>query len=123
MPTQNKFHFTIFNAPSLFHAFTSLGFGGTGERIPVIIRFRDGGSSMAINVIIHSLAREDGSGNRWLFKGYFVDLKMSISPGGASLSVDLADFLNHLRTVSKEVHGYFDTQTRDGWIEDGFPQY
>ncbi len=55
-----------------------------------------------IEVTVDGLLREDGSGEKWLFEGYALLTKVLRIPG-------IPD--------SAKVKGYFNTQTRKGWIE------
>lgn len=81
----------IVNGPDLMKMIFSLAEGNPTPRKTVT--FINGAGTEFV-LAITAMAQEDGSGNRWTFNGY----------GGAG-------------RFRGEMRGYFDTQTRKGWLE------
>ena len=81
----------IDNGPDLLKMIISLAEGNPSPRRKVQFVFAV--QTRNLEVAITGLEQEDGSGNRWIFKGY----------GTAG-------------EVRSQVQGYYDSQTRKGWF-------
>ncbi len=95
-----QFKLKIENGPSKFDLMLALFDNTTQEPRPVIFKLEGGDNLSNQSFIINGLERESGSGEDWNFSGFV--------------------WLDRIRRISektKGVHGYFSTQTRQGWVE------
>jgi len=93
MASKMKTRYDIVNGPDKSDFFTSLTFGSLDYRISVSIQVRPGvfnNKSLTVN----AAEREDGSGKKWLFKGYVEDLGRT-----------------------RRASGYYNLQHRSGFID------
>jgi hypothetical protein len=107
----NQDHFVIVNAPSKFDLMTSLMQGDSSSRNSVAFKLKDSDAEIVLHVVVSSLAREDGSGDNWLFEGY-VERPGLCRRIGASLRLE--DFV----IKTKYVHGYYNIVRRQGWMKE-----
>ena len=86
--------FVIVNGPNKWNFFISLGEGNPVHRSKLAFRARlqkDGRLTMDHHIAVTGVDQEDGSGNKWIFRGY-----TETGVGG------------------KQVKGFYNTQTRTG---------
>lgn len=121
MATQNPHHYNITNGPGKFDLMlglmdnTATNTRHTEFRLELAepasgVRIKRGNcqrldiqnTTANCQVSINGLQREDGSGHKWLFEGYLTSLAHQ-------------NEAKHIRV--QRVHGYFDTNTRKGWVE------
>ncbi len=85
---------TIIDGPSKFDLVISLFHGDSQKTRTEVLFYLEKNPGLLVPTMIDSVKREDGSGEKWLFKGY----------------VRAGDFHGKVR-------GYYDTQLRRGWIK------
>lgn len=113
-----KIIFDIESAPSKFDLMVSLMRGTMDNQDWVTFSIRDRENRAVpatVKVRIQMAAREDGSGDNWLFEGCAkygapLDKSMVLTPA-------LKEFF--IKPENWRVHGHFNTVRRTGWITAG----
>ena len=90
--TEERERYYIQNGPGKFDLMVALFDGDGGHRKSVEFTVKIGNEAKQVPVIIEEISREDGSGENWCIAG-------------------------RTATTSLNIHGYFSTKTRGGFLE------
>lgn len=115
-------YLNLSEGPSKYDFMSSL-FRSSRHPFSVTFTFELNGITAQVEAYVSSGEREDGSGDKWLFKAHIV--KLIFPDGGPLASLHRFQeisklFKEELEKPGRGIHGYFDTRRRKGWINPGY---